>query len=241
MKRGKRICSELKAVRRRIADENGIELHQSECKHTGDCRGTCPKCEAEVRYLEQALTQRVATGRIATVTGLTLSLAACGGTAEPTLKIDTPLDTLTTDTACASDTIVNEDTDFPIPGEDIEVGIIESDTPDTSAIKEDDELMGVIIEESASFPGGEEALYDFIKKNLQYPEAAREAHISGTVVVAFAIEKDGTISNVRILRDLGYGCGDEAVRVVKMMPKWKPGKQDGVIVRSEFVLPIKFN
>ena len=252
MKRGKRICKELKAVRKRIADENGIELHQPECKHTGDCLGTCPKCEAEVRYLEQALTQRVATGRIATVAGLTLSLAACGGTAEPKLSVDTPLDTLPTDTTCGSDTIINEDTDILVTGWEDDTfstlsGIIEpsekdpAEVIDSSATKEDEEWMGVIIEEYPSFPGGEEALYDFINKNLQYPEAAREANITGTVVVAFAIEKDGTISNVRILRDLGYGCGEEAVRVVKMMPKWNPGKQDGVIVRSEFVLPIKFN
>ena len=70
MKRGKRICSELKAVRRRIADENGIELHQSECKHTGDCRGTCPKCEAEVRYLERELEKRQRLGKAAVIAGM---------------------------------------------------------------------------------------------------------------------------------------------------------------------------
>ncbi len=239
-------------MRRRIADENGIELHQDECKHTGDCLGTCPKCEAEVRYLEQALTRCITTGRAATVAGLTLSLAACGGTAEPTLRVDTPLDTLPTDTASAFDTIINEDTDILVTGLEDDTfstlsGIIEpsekdsAEVIDTSAKVEDEDLMGVIIEEYPSFPGGEEALYDFINKNLQYPEAAREANITGTVVVSFVIEKDGTISKVRIIRDLGYGCGEEAVRVVKMMPKWNPGKQGGIIVRSEFVLPVKFN
>ncbi len=112
MKRGERICNELKAVRRHIADENGIELHQEECKHTGDCRGTCPKCEAEVRCLE---------------------------------------------------------------------------------------------------------------------------------IVSFIIEKDGSIGSVIIRRDIGFGCGKEAARVVKMMPKWNPAKNNGKPVRFEFNLPIEFS
>lgn len=243
MKRGKRICNALKAVRRHIADENGIELNQAECKHTGDCLGTCPKCEAEARYLEHTLMRHVTAGQAATIAGLTLSLAACGGTTEPILSIDTPLDTIPADTTGVTDTIVNDNTDIPIPGIDESLGVIESDlpdTPDTSAIEEDDELLGVIIEESPSFPGGEKALYDFINNNLHYPEAACEANVSGTVVVCFAVETDGTISNVRIMRDLGYGCGEEAVRLVKLMPKWNPGKQEGIIVRTEFSLPVRF-
>ena len=251
MTRGKRICNELKAVRRRIADENSIELHQAECNHTGNCLGTCPKCESEVRWLEQALTRRVAAGQAATVAGLTLSLAACGGTAEPTLSVDTPLDTLPTDTVSAFDTIINEDTDILVNGLEDDtfstlsgiIGPSEKDPAeviDSSATKEDEDWMGVIIEESPSFPGGEGALYDFIEKNLQYPEAAREAHVTGTVVVSFVVEKNGTIGNVRIIRDLGYGCGEEAVRIVKMMPKWNPGKQSGIKVRSEFTLPVQF-
>lgn len=264
MKRGKRICSELKAVRRRIADENGIKLHQDECKHTGDCLGTCPKCEAEVRYLEQALTQRVATGHIATVAGLTLSLAACGGTAEPTLSVDTPLDTLPADTTFTSDTIINTETDIPCPdipilGEpEIVCGFEIVDEIDTScsptegeigptdeAIKEEvmegEAEIYVFPDEYPSFPGGEKAVYDFIEKNLHYPDSACEADIEGSVVVRFVIEKDGTIGRVLVIRDIGGGCGKEAARVVKMMPKWNPAKNNGKPVRFEFSLPIKFS
>jgi TonB family protein len=263
MKRGKRICKELKAVRKRIADENGIELHQDECKHTGDCLGTCPKCEAEVRYLEQALTQRVATGRIATVAGLTLSLAACGGTAEPTLSVDTPLDTLPTDTACTTDTTINTETDIPcpdipVPGDIVVLGftdeeVAKQDTnkyeliegeigPADEAIKEEvldgEAEIYVFPDEYPSYPGGEEAMYDFINRNLQYPEGA--GCITGTVVIRFVVEKDGSISNVSIAREIGGGCGKEAARVVKMMPKWNPGKKNGKEVRSEFILPVQF-
>ena len=264
MKRGKRICNELKAVRRRIADENGIELHQSECRHTGDCRGTCPKCEAEMRYLEQVLTRRLTTGRAATVAGLTLSLAACGGAAEPTLSVDTPLDTTLADTSCASDTIINAETDvpcpdIPIPGEEEVICGFELDIDlDTDAIittgeydpsynagKKEDEIetegeIFVFVEDEPTFPGGEGALNDFIYKNLRYPDLARENSITGTVVVRFVVEKDGSIGDVHIAREIGGGCGREAARVVRMMPKWNPGKQAGKKVRCEFILPVTF-
>lgn len=258
MKRGKRICSELKAVRRRIADENGIELHQDECKHTGDCLGTCPKCEAEVRYLEQALTHRIATGRAATVAGLTLSLAACGGTAEPTLTVDTPLNVLPADTTCGSDSLMNPETDvpcpdIPIPGdEEVIVGFDEEffdtegiDMPNVDLVYDEprnsDEEIYVFADEFPTFPDGEKAVYDFIEKNLHYPDSACEADIEGSVVVRFVIEKDGTIGRVLVIRDIGGGCGKEAARVVKMMPKWNPAKNNGKPVRFEFSLPVKFS
>ena len=76
MKKGKEICNELKAVRRSIAEENGIPLEIPECTYEGPCRGTCPRCEAEVQYLESELEKRIRLGKVATVAGLTLALAA---------------------------------------------------------------------------------------------------------------------------------------------------------------------
>ena len=76
MTHGRNICNQLKAVRRSIAEENGIPLEVDECTYKGECRGTCPQCEAEVRYLEGALTERIRRGKVATVAGLALGLAA---------------------------------------------------------------------------------------------------------------------------------------------------------------------
>ena len=266
MKRGKRICNELRAVRRSIADENGIPLVQPECTHQGDCRGTCPKCEAEVRYLEQALTRRLTAGRAATVAGLTLSLAACGGTAEPTLSVDTPLDTTLADTSCASDTVINAETDvpcpdIPIPGEEeIICGFeLENDPSlDDELITEDEAIrmnlapseaindeflegepdIFVFVEEEPTFPGGEDAMYKFLEDNIQMP---KDFCGNGTVVVRFVVEKDGSITNPTVLRDIGGGCGEEALRVVRLMPKWEPGSVDDKPVRQEFTLPVKFS
>lgn len=82
MKRGKRICSELKAIRRKIADENGIKMDIPECTYTGDCRGTCPRCDWEVQYLEKNLFERLRLGKIATISGIALGLSSCGGNAD---------------------------------------------------------------------------------------------------------------------------------------------------------------
>ncbi len=78
MTRGKNICNQLKEVRKRIAEENGIPLETKECTYKGECRGTCPRCEAEVRYLENALANRMSLGKVATVAGLALGLAVPG-------------------------------------------------------------------------------------------------------------------------------------------------------------------
>ncbi len=78
MKQGRTICESLKAVRRRIADENGIPLEIPECTYAGPCRGTCPRCEAELHYLENELAKRISVGKVATVAGLAMTLASCG-------------------------------------------------------------------------------------------------------------------------------------------------------------------
>lgn len=93
MNRGKEICNELKAVRRSIAEENGIPLEIKECSYKGECNGTCPRCEAEVQYLERELEKRVRLGKVATVGGLAMMLAACG-TGVPNTPVDTIADTI---------------------------------------------------------------------------------------------------------------------------------------------------
>lgn len=97
-----------------------------------------------------------------------------------------------------------------------------------------------VVETMPEFPGGEQALREFLAANLVYPQEAKEKKIEGRVFVTFVVEADGSISNIKVLRDIGGGCGDEAVRVIKLMPKWKPGAQRGKAVRTQFNLPIKF-
>ncbi|MBR5831278.1 MAG: energy transducer TonB [Bacteroidales bacterium] len=113
----------------------------------------------------------------------------------------------------------------------------------TSAMAQTDEVdeaVFVVVEKSPEFPGGDDSLYAFIGRNIKYPEVAKKNKIEGRVFVTFVIEKDGQVSNAKLLRDIGGGCGEEALRVVNSMPKWKPGTQRGNPVRVQFNLPIMF-
>lgn len=104
----------------------------------------------------------------------------------------------------------------------------------------DEETIFTVVEEFPRFPGGEEARFNFIRTNLRYPEEARAAGIQGTVFVSFVIEKDGRITNPRIIRGIGYGCDEEVIRVIQSMPNWIPGRQRGQPVRVQFNMPFRF-
>ena len=97
-----------------------------------------------------------------------------------------------------------------------------------------------IVEEMPSFPGGEGKLMEYVAKNIKYPQIARETGIQGRVFVGFVVEPDGSISNVKLLRGIGGGCDEEAMRVIKSLPKWKPGKQRGKAVRVSYQIPVFF-
>lgn len=97
-----------------------------------------------------------------------------------------------------------------------------------------------IVEEMPSYPGGAEALYEYLNDNIRYPIVALESGISGRVYVQFVVEKDGSVSDVKVLRGIGGGCDEEAIRVVEKMPRWNPGKQRGRAVRVLYMVPINF-
>ena len=97
-----------------------------------------------------------------------------------------------------------------------------------------------IVEQMPEFPGGKDALIAYISKNLNYPEQAVEEGIEGVVYVSFVVEEDGKISNAKVLRGIGGGCDEEALRVVQRMPNWTPGKQRGEALRVKYNLPIRY-
>jgi TonB family protein len=109
----------------------------------------------------------------------------------------------------------------------------------TSAKVETNEIFDVV-EDSPSFPGGMEAWNEFLANNLKYPEQARKMGIEGTVYLVFEIRKDGSVENIEILRGIGAGCDEEAIRIVKESPNWIPGKQRGHVVNVRMRVPIKF-
>ncbi|NOY50730.1 MAG: energy transducer TonB [Chlorobi bacterium] len=111
-------------------------------------------------------------------------------------------------------------------------------------VEEEEEIVEAeiftVVESMPEFPGGAGELYKYLGQNIKYPPLAKESGIQGRVFVNFVVEPDGSISNVKVLRGIGGGCDEEAVRVVEGMPSWKPGKQRGKAVRVSYNLPIKF-
>lgn len=97
-----------------------------------------------------------------------------------------------------------------------------------------------IVEQMPEFPGGEAALNNYLRQNMSYPAIAKESNIQGTVFISFVVNRNGAISDVKILRGIGGGCDEEAVRVVRSMPAWIPGKQNGATVPVLYNLPVKF-
>ena len=97
-----------------------------------------------------------------------------------------------------------------------------------------------IVEQMPQFPGGQVALMKYLSENIHYPVVAQENGVQGRVVVAFVVERDGSISDVHVARGVGPSLDKEAVRVVKSMPKWQPGKQNGSAVRVKFNVPVAF-
>jgi protein TonB len=112
---------------------------------------------------------------------------------------------------------------------------------ETNAVQEDDQEYNMVtLQKPPVFPGGERALLQYLAENIKYPPLARETTIQGTVALSFVISKTGDVSDVQILKDIGGGCGKEAVRVVQAMPKWNPGEANGNPVKVRFTLPVRF-
>ena len=97
-----------------------------------------------------------------------------------------------------------------------------------------------VVEEMPSFPGGQGALMSFLNSNIKYPVVAQENGVQGRVIVGFVVERDGSITDVKVMRSVDPSLDREAQRVVKAMPRWKPGKQNGSAVRVKYTVPVVF-
>lgn len=106
--------------------------------------------------------------------------------------------------------------------------------------KPEPEQIFTAVEQQAEFPGGQAALMKWLSNNIRYPEAAQQNDIQGRVIVRFVVEKDGSVGAAEVIKGVDKDLDREALRVVKKMPKWQPGKNNGVAVRSYFTLPVQF-
>ena len=134
--------------------------------------------------------------------------------------------------------IVEDEVEIEI---EIEIEDTESDEEEAiEIIEDDDDEFFMVVENMPEFPGGDLGLMKYIQKNVKYPPIAKEYNITGKVYVSFIVDKSGKVTNVQIVRGVDKNLDAEAVRVVKSLPKYKPGKQRGKSVRVMFTIPINF-
>ncbi len=98
-----------------------------------------------------------------------------------------------------------------------------------------------VVEQMPEYPGGMQALFEYLGQNVKYPEDAKKQKVEGRVIAIFVVETDGSISNVEVVRPVFPSLDAEAVRVLSGMPKWKPGMQSGKVVRVKYTVPINFS
>lgn len=285
MTRGKSICSVLKTIRKQVADANDIKYEPRECHYEGECRGTCPACEAEVGYIERELGIRRQLGKAVVIVGISAGLSALTGCGDKAKKVDSvsesesnltkgevmvdtserldgdveyksPVDTVIVDKDPATikkrtapfkapvpkaekkDLVVCEEEELPIGM----VGAVDPvPIPNPGYLAPDTtKVLDGVVEQMPSFPGGDKKLMEYLSENIRYPKELAETCIQGRVIVSFLVEKDGSISDVKVLKSLDPLLDKEALRVVSGMPKWIPGRQNGVAVRVRYIIPVNF-
>ena len=154
-----------------------------------------------------------------------------------------PVKQVTTLKIVMNDEVADENIKIDVEAD--EQTAVEAYIPPTESIHIEEEVVEeepifIVVESPPSFPGGMGALNKYLAEHIAYPILAKEANIQGTVYLQFIVGKTGEITDVIVLRGIGGGCDEEAVRVVQSMPRWNPGKQRGVPVIVRFNLPVRF-
>ena len=110
-----------------------------------------------------------------------------------------------------------------------------------TVISQKNEKVFDVVEQMPEYPGGMQALMEYLSQNIKYPEDAQKQKVEGRVIATFVVETDGSISNIEVVKHAFPSLDAEAVRVIQAMPKWTPGKQSGKVVRVKYTIPINFS
>ena len=252
--KGHNICDTLKAIRKQIADANEIEYSPEECHFKGECKGTCPKCEQDVRYLEQELRLKQIAGKVIKVAGIAaglVAMAACsdgkpqGNDKDTLTRLSTTLHEDSIDP-----TMYNGEIDRTKPIKNVTVKKFMPLKDDSKPSKKNKRAKTAVVQSAiatdstnnskmeASFPGGIAACMKYIADNFRYPNIQGDCSIQGKIVVSFIVNEDGNLNDIKVKKSVYSDLDQEAVRVVKSMPKWIPAKQNGKAVKSKYTLPV---
>lgn len=215
MKHGKQTCKILKQIRQQIAIENDLFYVTSQCKHKGDCAGTCPTCEAELRYLEEQLATKHVSGKAVAVLGIALGITSFTG-----LSATNQPNNLQNN---SSVTLTNE-----------------SEINQTQGVIREPLTVDHVDGSMPEYPGGRQAMMSFLSKNTHYPAVCVKDSIQGVVVVQFTVDTTGKVTRAHIVRSVHPELDAEALRVVNSFPAWKPAMQNGKPVASKYTMPVVF-
>ena len=252
---GKKICETLKAIRSEIASANDIDYTPTPCNHKGDCEGTCPVCEGEMRWLERQLINRKALGKTVAIAGLSLALSGMAYAAPtspqtkrgngshqtpPQVKRPHPPGGIPDDRRTSGVVRRPDPPQRPgRPGKNI--------SPQTNSNTTDIDSIYTTVDSVATFPGGDEALDSLIRSKLSIPDSilAPIKEIHGTLrarcIVKCLIEDDGTMSDAVIEKTTTAELFDnEALRVVRELPPFEPARILDFPVRSWIYIPVEF-
>jgi Gram-negative bacterial tonB protein. len=232
--KGKQTCEILKDIRRQIAEQNNIEFITSECTFQGDCKGTCPRCEAEVRYLERELEKRQRMGKAVALAVLSMGMiggiSGCGcvpKTASSGSAIEEP----NSQTALAGNVAVGENSVKMDSTKLINVSekakedtLLQSmfERPTAGIIAPQDEVNLQQYASTPHFPQGESAMLQFIAENLSFSSYLDQA--KGKMKIKFVVENDGSLSHVAVVESLDKAFDQDVMRVFGLMQKWVPAK-----------------
>ena len=264
MARGKQTCKILKEIRRQIAEANGIEFVTSECRYKGDCLGTCPKCEAEVRYLEQQLRSRSLAGKAVALAGISagmILMSGCSGTVSKIQPDNALLGEFTESPEMIEEIEDIEEGELPIIEDTVSsgrsenlIGVKEGEitekyetvkvhgeiiVPDPTT-NSDENRIYQFVEQMPEFPGGQAAMLKFIADNLKYPIGMAD-DFQGSIRVKFYVDTLGHVCDPQIVRGLDSALDREVLRVVRLFPEFIPGQHEGKKVNVYMNLPIRFD
>jgi protein TonB len=212
------------AMKANVAVEQDIELSALETK----------KEEAKVERKEMPQVEKVEVEKVKSSVKFTAPEIKKDDEVQPEEEIKSQEDLSKTNTAIGA---------FDVKGNDEAAGevlkakeVIAAPEPP----KEEETKVFDVVEQMPSFPGGPSALFEFLSKNIKYPAVAEENGVQGRVIVTFVVERDGSITDVRVVKSVDPSLDKEAQRVVKSMPRWIPGKQNGSAVRVKYTVPVTF-
>ena len=260
MNHGKETCRILKELRHKIAEANDISLETSECRFKGDCTGTCPRCESEVRYLERQLAVRRRAGKAVRLAGLAagaIIMSGCGNVSDskPTeTLLGEVVYTIIAEEMC--DTVVQTKENNVSNIENVsqrnaskdsvqtDTSLADNNDPDFSLINSID--FGEIedghdpIYSPPTFPGGEIALERFINRHIIYPDILKDEAISGSVIVEVTIDVDGKVTEPVVISGLDPVLDRQALKIASLLPDFSPATLDHSRVKSIVKLAIDF-